>query len=640
MENNQRMLLSRFGFKNFAPGQQEVIDCLLSGQSALAVFPTGGGKSLCYQLPALIFKGLTLVISPLIALMKDQIDFLKRKGILADRLDSTMEPGEINKVMTRLRHGQSRLLYIAPERFTNERFFEVIEQIGIDLFVVDEAHCISEWGHNFRPDYLKLAKIARDLGIPRILALTATATPTVVDDICIGFGISPECAVQTGFYRSNLVIKTTAVSLEDKDGILLGSLRQGPIEPSIVYVTRQKTAEDVAKMLNDQNIPARAYHAGLDRDVRTEIQEWFMGSNQAVVAATIAFGMGIDKPNVRRVIHCNLPKSLESYSQEIGRAGRDGVLSFCEILACADDVNLLENFVYGDTPTKFAIVGVLEEIFAKDREFELNLYELSSTYDIRLLVLKTLLMYLELDGYIHERTTFFSSYRFQPLVPLEEIARQFPGERGQFLENVFQHSKKARIWYHLDINKAAEKLRQPRRRFIHTLNYLHENEFLSVKAAGIRHRYTLLQPPDNISQLGDALFRRFVERESKDIDRIQQVLDLITHHGCQTNYLVGYFGEKRLANCGHCNWCMNGNRPVVLRPAPKYCLTKEDLEKIKAVRQEHRDILSPPRALARFLCGITSPKISRAKLSAHKYFGLMARVRFHQVLENLVADEG
>lgn len=640
MENNQKILHSRFGFKSFAPGQQEVIDHLLSGRSALAVFPTGGGKSLCYQLPALVFKGLTLVISPLIALMKDQIDFLKQKGVLADRLDSTMEPGEINEVMTRLRRGQLRLLYVAPERFTNERFFDAIQQTKIDLFAVDEAHCISEWGHNFRPDYLKLAKIARDLGIPRILALTATATPTVVHDICVGFGVSPECVVQTGFYRSNLVTKTTAVPTADRDEVLLRSFHKGPIESSIVYVTRQKTAEDIAEMLNNQNIPARAYHAGLDRDARTEIQEWFMASNQAVIVATIAFGMGIDKANIRRVIHYNLPKSLENYSQEIGRAGRDGTTSFCEILVCIDDVNLLENFIYGDTPTKSSIVGVLKEIFAKDREFQLNLYELSSTYDIRLLVLKTLLMYLELDGYIHERTTFFSNYCFQPIVPLEEITHQFSGERRQFLEHVFQYSKKARIWYHIDINKTAEKLRQPRQRLIRALSYLHENEFLLVRASQIRHRYTLLRQPDDISQLGVQLFRRFVERESKDINRIQQVLDLVTHDGCQTNYLVGYFGEKRLANCGHCNWCMNGNRPVVLRPVPEFSLTREDLKKIEAVRQEHQDILSQPRALARFLCGITSPKIFRAKLSAHKYFGLMANIRFHQVLENLGADGG
>ena len=281
----------------------------------------------------------------------------------------------------------------------------------------------------------------------------------------------------------------------------------------------------------------------------------------------------------------------------------------------------------------------MKEIFAKDQEFQLNLYKLSFIYDIRLLVLKTLLIYLELDGYIHERTTFFSNYRFQPIVPLKKITQQFSGERGQFLQNVFQHSKKARIWFHIDINKTAEKLRQPRRRFIRALDYLHENKFLFVKTAAIRHRYTLSRQPDDILQLGNQFFHRFVERESKDINRIQQVLDLITHNGCQTKLLVGYFGEERLANCGHCNWCMNGNLPVILQPVPEFSLTKKDLERIETVRQEHQKIFSEPRALARFSCGITSPKISRAKLSTHKYFGLMANIRFHQVLKNLKANE-
>ncbi len=635
MKNKEGILHSKFGFKSFVPGQQEVIDHLLSGQSALAVFSTGGGKSLCYQLPALLFEGLTLVISPLIALMKDQLDFLRQKGILAERLDSTMKLEEINEVMTKLRRGELQLLYVAPERFANERFFEAIQQAKIDLFAVDEAHCISEWGHNFRPDYLRLAKIARSLNIPRVLALTATATPAVVHDICAGFNISPECAVQTGFYRHNLVIKTTAVSISDRDEALLRSLHEVPIKPSIVYVTRQKTAEDVAERLNNQDIPARAYHAGLANDTRTEIQEWFMASKNAVVVATIAFGMGIDKANIRRVIHYNLPKSLESYSQEIGRAGRDGAISYCEILATPFDVNVLENFVYGDTPTKSAVIDVLKEVFAKEKEFELNLYELSFAYDIRFLVLKTLLMYLEIDGYILERTPFFSSYRFQPIVPLEEIIKKFPGEKGQFLKHLFQHSKKARTWHHIDINETAERLCQPRQRFIRALDWLSENKFLLAEASGIRDRYTLLRQGNDISQLGDQLFHRFIERESKEIHRIQQVLDLITHDGCQTNYLVEYFGQKRLANCGHCNWCMNGNQPIVLQPIPEFSVEREDLEKIEAVRKEHQDILSEPRNLARFLCGITSPKISRAKLASHKYFGLMADVRFHQVLRDL-----
>src|SRR5712692_806365 len=207
--NPLELLRSRFGFTDFRPGQQPVIEALLAGKPALAVFPTGGGKSLCYQLPALALDGVTLVVSPLIALMKDQIDFLRGRGIAAARLDSSLTLDETREVADRLREGTLKLLYVAPERFNNERFLAQLHRAEIALFAIDEAHCISEWGHNFRPDYLKLAQAARDLRAPRVLALTATATPAVVEDICAGFGIERACAFVTGFYRPNLELRTT-----------------------------------------------------------------------------------------------------------------------------------------------------------------------------------------------------------------------------------------------------------------------------------------------------------------------------------------------------------------------------------------------------------------------------------------------
>src|SRR5262245_22394720 len=207
-----RLLRERFGFPGFLPGQRQVIQALERHGRALAVFPTGGGKSLCYQLPALAFEGVTLVVSPLIALMKDQIDFLKSQGIAAERLDSTLSAEEAHSILDRMRQGTLKLLYVAPERFNNERFLEALKRIKISLFAVDEAHCISEWGHNFRPDYLKLAETARNLGVERVLALTATATPSVVSDICAAFEIPDENAIITGFYRSNLNLATTPVT--------------------------------------------------------------------------------------------------------------------------------------------------------------------------------------------------------------------------------------------------------------------------------------------------------------------------------------------------------------------------------------------------------------------------------------------
>ncbi|HEX7525704.1 MAG TPA: ATP-dependent DNA helicase RecQ, partial [Gaiellaceae bacterium] len=410
------VLASRFGFDSFRPGQQHVVESLLAGRSALAVFPTGAGKSLCYQLPALMLDGVTVVVSPLIALMKDQIDFLAGQGIDAARLDSSIGLDEARSVSDRLRAGTLKLLYVAPERFNNERFLAQLGETKIALFAVDEAHCISEWGHNFRPDYLKLAVRARELGAERVLALTATATPAVVADIRAGFGIEEADAVVTGFYRPNLTLLTTPVNAAGRDQALIDRLRERPPGSTIVYVTLQRTALRVASLLAAGGLPARPYHAGMTAEDRVDVQEWWSGSDHNVVVATIAFGMGIDKSDVRYVYHLNLPKGLESYSQEIGRAGRDDAPSICELFACADDVATLENFAYGDTPTRDALAGLLAEVFAHEdgEQFAVAEHDLAGRHDVRPLVLKTVLTYLELDGFLQQGTPFYAGYSLRP----------------------------------------------------------------------------------------------------------------------------------------------------------------------------------------------------------------------------------
>src|SRR5579859_2541344 len=284
-----------FGFTTPREGQEEVVARLLQNRSALAIFPTGAGKSLCYQLPALHFDGLTLVISPLIALMKDQLDFLTRKGVAAARIDSTLDTETYLKVIDELAHGRLKLLYVAPERLANERFQQTLRRLKISLLAVDEAHCISEWGHNFRPDYLKLAKLAEDLRIPRVLALTATAPPTVALDIARQFKIAESDIVRTGFYRKNLRLHVTPCAPDQKLDTLVNRLHEHPRGPTIVYVTLQRTAEEVADKLVRKGLPAKAYHAGMENEVRTLVQDWFMVAPDAIVVATIAFGMGIDK---------------------------------------------------------------------------------------------------------------------------------------------------------------------------------------------------------------------------------------------------------------------------------------------------------------------------------------------------------
>ncbi len=627
------ILKDRFGHAGFRPGQQEAIQALEAHGAALAVFPTGGGKSLCYQLPALTWDGVTLVVSPLIALMKDQIDFLGRRGIAATRMDSSLTRDENRDAKERLESGDLKLLYVAPERFNNERFLETMKRVKISLFAVDEAHCISEWGHNFRPDYLKLAEAARELQAERVLALTATATPAVVDQICSGFGIPEECAIVTGFYRPNLTMETTPVAGADRDALLIGRIGTRKPGPTIVYVTLQKTAERVAERLEDAGHQARAYHAGMDSEDRVRVQDWWTGSDRNIVVATIAFGMGIDKADVRYVYHYNLPKSLESYSQEIGRAGRDGAESTVEMLASAEDASMLENFTYGDTSTRRALGGLVGHLFSQPTEFDVSHYELSALFDIRPLVLRTALTYIELLGFLRTRTPFYSTYKIGPELPVDEIVGQFSGERSQLVANIFAEATKGRIWHTLDPTAAAARLRQDRSRMVRAIEYLEQQGWVRLQIAGLRHRYTLVGGPENPDALVSDLAERFEQREQREVRRVSEVLELVTRDGCQTNALVGYFGELRETGCGHCTWCrtLEAQRLPTRSGLPEL-EDRIDIQALHSLIGSHAEALDEARQAARFLCGLTSPALTRAKLTRHALFGTTEEYPFAKVL--------
>jgi ATP-dependent DNA helicase RecQ len=633
------VLRDTFGLSEFRPGQEATIGHLLAGHSAAAVFPTGAGKSLCYQLTALLLPGVTLVVSPLIALMKEQIDRLKARGVPAERLDSTLGIDEVRSVMSDLRSGRLRLLYVAPERFNNERLREALRRLRVSLFAVDEAHCISEWGHNFRPDYLKLAYFARLCGAERTLALTATATPQVLDDICKGFGIAPECAVRTGFHRPNLRLLVTPIAAAERDALLLRRLRERPRGPTIVYVTLQRTAEEVAGRLSAAGVPGKFYHAGMEDADRAAVQEWFAASDEAVVVATIAFGMGIDKANIRAVYHYNLPKSLENYSQEIGRAGRDGLPSACEVFVCPNDLNRLENFVYGDTPTAGAVGGLVRGLFAQGDEFDVSIYDLSNEHDVRPLVVNTLLTYLELDGYLAGGTPFYANYAFQPLAASGQILARFEGERRQFLATVFRQARKAKTWFYLDPDAAAGAAGAPRERVVRALDYLAEQGLLTVKADGVRQRYRRLRVPKDLDALAVHLHRRTLEREAREVARLNGVMEWAGHHGCQASRLGAHFGEPLAEPCGRCSWCLNGQKPAHLLPRPAAVIDPDVWRQAEALRRARGDLLREPRALTRFLCGLSSPRLSRNKLTSERLFGALDHVPFADVLRQASGED-
>ncbi len=625
-------LKERFGFDQFREGQEAVISRLMADRSVLAIFPTGGGKSLCYQLPALLLDGLTVVISPLIALMKDQLDFLVSKGAPAARLDSTLTREENRKLFDDLYAGKLKLLYISPERLGNERFLRALGRQRISLLAIDEAHCISEWGHNFRPDYLKIAQLAKDLKVERTLALTATATPAVANDVRAAFDIAAEDQVHTGFYRPNLELSVVPVTGANRNETLLSQIRKRPPGSTIVYVTLQHTAEEVAAYLSSNGFPASAYHAGLKSVDRTAIQDAFMQSSDAVIVATIAFGMGIDKSNIRYVYHYNLPKGLESYSQEIGRAGRDGEPAVCEMLASADDVITLENFSYGDTPEPGTVDDFTRHILAAGETFDVSEYELSGRFDIRPLVVKTLLTYLELEGCLASTGPFYSEYKFQPQCSSAEIFARVNGEREEFLRSVFRHAIKGRIWLTLDTTEISRKINQPRERIVAALTYLEEKGDLILQVSGVRQGYRRLRIPTDMSAFVALLNERFQKRESNDIKRIERVLEFAQHEGCLTQHLLGYFGEQRGA-CGHCCRCQ-GVQPVDLGTADRPAFSEKDETRTRELISLGHESIRSPRQLTRFLCGITSPATTRAKLrQSNNMFGAYRSSPFKATLD-------
>lgn len=626
-------LKETFGFDAFRDGQEPAVTKVLAGKSVLAVFPTGSGKSLCYQLSALHLDGLTLVVSPLIALMKDQIDFLVKRGIAAGRLDSSVDAEEFRRIDADLRSGKLKLLYVAPERLSNERFVQKLRQLQIDLMVIDEAHCISEWGHNFRPDYLKLARLSRELKVGRVLALTATATPSVAADVCKEFNIGPEEQIHTGFYRPNLELRVTHCPGGERTALLIERLKMRPRGPAIVYVTLQRTAEEVAAAVSRDGFEARAYHAGLSNEVRSEVQEWFMDGSEAIVVATIAFGMGIDKSNVRYVYHYNLPKSLENYSQETGRASRDGEKAVCEILACGDDVTVLENFTYGDTPDTETIGATIEAILAHEGEFDLSTYELSRQHDMRPLVVNTLLTYLELSDVIEATSPFYSEYRFVPLKPSKEILARFDEERASFLRRMFAGAVKARKWFTIDIPATVERLGTTRERLVTALTFLEEQGDLTLSVAGLRLGYRIKNKPQDLQPLKDELAGRFQTREANDVARVRQIVEMTEHPNCLVRYLLSYFGEELGRDCGHCDRCLGEVVPGRLQSGRDAANgdVRLDLAGVKALRRGHGEALGTPRQIARFLCGLTSPLLTRSKLTKHALFGCLVETPFQEV---------
>ncbi|EJN32282.1 RecQ family ATP-dependent DNA helicase [Pseudomonas sp. GM80] len=608
-----------FGYPQFRPGQEATISAVLAGRSAAAIFPTGSGKSLCYQISALLLPHLTLVVSPLLALMQDQLAFLQRHGISAGSIDSAQSREDANDVMERARSGELKILMISVERLKNERFRNFLQQVPISLLVVDEAHCISEWGHNFRPDYLKLPDYQRQFNIPQTLLLTATATPKVIADMQAKFAIAPDDVVTTGFYRPNLNLLVEPVRGQDKRRRLVEWMSERPGQPSIVYVTLQKTAEHIAEHLERNGIQAEAYHAGLPHDKREAIQKRFMAGQSNCIVATIAFGMGIDKSDIRNVVHFDLPKSIENYSQEIGRAGRDGQPSDCLVLANRDSLNVLENFVYGDTPEREGIRYVLDELKASvpDGQWEFLLGPLADQSNIRSLPLKTLLVQLELRGLIAPRYAYYAEYRFKYLLEPEALLERFEGERRDFVAAIIQTSSRARTWATVSFESMYEQYSAERNRVVMALDYFQEKGWVELESKQMTEVYSVLRSDFDSDVLGGELHDYFTRHEQTEVARIHAMLEVFATERCLGYRLAEYFGDHDAPeHCGHCSVC---HGQVARLPAPPELPALVD-KNFAALcgdfihRHEQLTAVAPTaERLTRFLCGISVPLFTKLK---------------------------
>ncbi|RME21514.1 MAG: ATP-dependent DNA helicase RecQ [Deltaproteobacteria bacterium] len=558
----EALLHRRFGFPAFRDGQEPIIRHIAAGRDALVVMPTGAGKSLCYQLPALARGGTTLVVSPLLALMKDQVDGLCARGIRASFINSTLSMEERRQRMVALHRGEIELLYVAPERFT-PRFLAEVRDADIRLLAIDEAHCLSQWGHDFRPDYLRLGEVRRALGCPPTVALTATATPPVQDDIVKVLGIEDARRFVRGFDRPNLDLQVRVCDrVADKLELLPGLLSR---TPALVYCATRKNVERVTVALQQRGMQAAMYHAGMDHSDRIAVQDDFMAGRAPIVVATNAFGMGVDKDDVRTIVHYDLPGTVEAYYQEIGRAGRDGQPATAVLLYREADRRTQEFFIRMSHPPAPVVHAVYDRLLAeRTNPVWITLEELAEALpdEDNPRTAASCLYLLQREGWIRriaprERSGHVTLRTDAP-------AARPAGLRGRVLDLLTEElSEDGDTPAAVNPAWLADRLGVERDQVTAAIRGLQDRGYLAwrppERAGGVR----LLRPGEPLDLDEAALHAR----RRREFDKLEAMLGY-GRAGCRRRYLIRHFGETPpWPRCGSCDGCRQG-LPLVHEPEP------------------------------------------------------------------------
>lgn len=559
-----------WGHDSFRPLQKEIIESVLEGHDTMALLPTGGGKSVCYQLPAILNEGITVVVSPLIALMKDQVTQLRAKRIPAAAIYSGMHQKEITSILNNCVYGKIKLLYVSPERLKSRTFIDHLRQMSLSLLAVDEAHCISQWGYDFRPPYLEIATVRQYHPNVPIIALTATATPDVVSDIEAQLQFRPgKKLFQSSFARENLSYSVRRT--DDKQGTLLRIIKNVG-GSGIVYVRNRRLTIEIAHLLNDNNIAATAYHAGIPIKERDERQKAWTESHQGVMVATNAFGMGIDKADVRFVIHLDLPESPEAYFQEAGRAGRDGKRAYAVLLDSESDHDHLLNGLERDYPELPYIKNVYRAICnyyqipigaGLDSRYDFELEKICNSYGLDYRKFYSSLKFLEREGLIAlPEHSELQSKLFIPIEKEELYRFQVTNHKAGDMVTMILRLYGGLFTDFTPISEQtiARRCEMSETQVCNTLFELNRLNIVCYQPKTLKPQIVFCCPRIDIKDLhiSDKNYRQLRESEQK---RREAIIDYATNQEqCRSQWLLHYFGEQRDHTCGICDICIETNK--------------------------------------------------------------------------------